>query len=179
MRGPEPLMRWLAPLLLLVMLSGCGKVGYYLHLAEGQWQLSAARTPIGKVIAAPETPAGLAAALRDVRDVRAFAIDTLALPDNGSYTHYVDLHRDYVVWNVMAAPAYSLEARETCHWFVGCLAYWATSRRRAPRPKWRTSAPKAETPWSRRCPPIRRSANFVTPCSTPCCAAVWPHCWAP
>jgi predicted aminopeptidase len=122
-RGPEPLMRWLAPLLLLVMLSGCGKVGYYLHLAEGQWQLSAARTPIGKVIAAPETPAGLAAALRDVRDVRAFAIDTLALPDNGSYTHYVDLHRDYVVWNVMAAPAYSLEARETCHWFVGCLAY--------------------------------------------------------
>ena len=66
-RGPEPLMRWLAPLLLLVMLSGCGKVGYYLHLAEGQWQLSAARTPIGKVIAAPETPAGLAAALRDVR----------------------------------------------------------------------------------------------------------------
>jgi len=104
-------------------LSGCGKAGYYLHLAEGQWELMSARTPINAVISAPETSVGLADALREVQDVRAFAIDTLGLPDNGSYTHYADLKRDYVVWNVMAAPEYSLQAREACHWFVGCLAY--------------------------------------------------------
>lgn len=119
----ELICRGLAAGLAALLLSGCGKAGYYAHLAGGQWQLLSSRTAISEVIAAPQTPAELAEALRDVRDVRSFAIDTLALPDNGSYTHYVDLKRDHVVWNVMAAPKYALTAREVCHWFVGCLAY--------------------------------------------------------
>lgn len=110
-------------MLLPLLLVGCGKAGYYLHLAGGQWDLLSSRTPISSVISDPNTPPALAEALREVLAVRQFAIDSLALPDNGSYTTYVDLQRDAVVWNVMATPRYSLEALERCHWFVGCLAY--------------------------------------------------------
>ncbi len=109
--------------LLPLLLTGCGKVGYYAHLAGGQWDLLSSRIPISSVISDPATPPALADALREVLEVRQFAIDRLALPDNGSYTTYVDLQRDAVVWNVMATPRYSLAAMERCHWFVGCLAY--------------------------------------------------------
>lgn len=61
--------------------------------------------------------------LERVRDIRNFASSELHLPDNNSYREYADLDRDYVVWNVFAAPALSLEALEWCYLFVGCLTY--------------------------------------------------------
>jgi predicted aminopeptidase len=116
-------MRCLALLLLLAGLSGCTRVGYYSHLAQGQWQLWQARTPIDRLLADPQTDPALAEALREVLAARRFAVDSLALPDNGSYTRYADLGREAVVWNVFASPRYSLRPRETCHPLVGCLAY--------------------------------------------------------
>lgn len=110
-------------LLLLTSLTGCARLGYYTHLAQGQWQLLQARTPIERLLADPQTDPALAEALREVLAARRFAVDTLALPDNGSYTRYADLGREAVVWNVFATPRYRLRPRETCHLLVGCLAY--------------------------------------------------------
>lgn len=56
-------------------------------------------------------------------EARAFAHEQLALPDNGSYRRYVDLDREAVLWNVIAAPEFSLEPRQWCYPLVGCLAY--------------------------------------------------------
>jgi len=50
-------------------------------------------------------------------------VQHLDLPDNGSYTSYADLQRPYVVWNVFATPAFSLEPVEHCFPISGCLAY--------------------------------------------------------
>ena len=47
----------------------------------------------------------------------------LGLPDNGSYRSYADVGRPYVVWNVVAAPEFSVEAKEWCYPIVGCVAY--------------------------------------------------------
>lgn len=58
-----------------------------------------------------------------VRDARQFAVDELLLPDNGSYRNYADLERDYVVWNVVAAPEFSLDPRLWCYPVAGCVAY--------------------------------------------------------
>lgn len=110
-------------LLLLASLSGCARLSYYSHLAQGHWQLLQARTPIERLLADPQTDPALAEALREVLAARRFAVDTLALPDNGSYTRYADLGREAVVWNVFAAPRFDLQPRETCHPLVGCLAY--------------------------------------------------------
>ena len=45
------------------------------------------------------------------------------MPDNRSYTTYVELDRPFVVWNVFAAPRYSVDAVPQCFPIAGCVAY--------------------------------------------------------
>jgi predicted aminopeptidase len=101
------------------LLPGC----YYGHLKGGQRELQSRREPIAEVLANPQTDAALRVKLERALVARAFASRELGLPDNGSYTRYADLGRDYAVWNVFAAPELSLQAHEWCYLFVGCLAY--------------------------------------------------------
>jgi predicted aminopeptidase len=103
-------------------LSGCG-AGYLLQAARGQVQVLRARQPIARVIAAPATAPALRSRLEQVRDARAFAVRELGLPDNRSYTTFAALGRPYVVWNVVAAPEFSLAPRRWCFPFTGCIAY--------------------------------------------------------
>jgi predicted aminopeptidase len=100
-------------------LSGC----YYTQAARGQLEVMRKREPITEVIAADETPAELARRLQLVVDARDFSIRELGLPDNDSYRSYADLDRDSVVWNVFAAPEFSLEPKTWCFPVAGCVAY--------------------------------------------------------
>ncbi len=99
--------------------SGC----YEWQAAQGQVRLMLAREPIAEVIARPQTPAAVRAQLQRVSAIREFASRDLGLPDNGSYRSYADLGREYVVWNVFAAPKFSIEAQQWCYPIVGCVAY--------------------------------------------------------
>jgi predicted aminopeptidase len=58
-----------------------------------------------------------------VQEARQFAVDELLLPENDSYRSYADLERDFVVWNVFAAPEFSLEPKQWCYPVAGCVAY--------------------------------------------------------
>lgn len=100
-------------------LAGC----YLMHVAAGQMRLTARRKPVDRVIAAPDTDAGLRAQLQHAQRARRFAIDVLGLPDNGSYTSYVDVGRRYVTWNVVAAAVDSVEPKLWCFPIAGCVAY--------------------------------------------------------
>jgi predicted aminopeptidase len=106
-----------------VLLSACSEIGYYGHLLRGEMRLLRQRVPIPEVLADPAADARLKARLQLVQAARKFSIEALALPDNGSYTLYADVGRPYIVWNVFATPEFSLEGREWCHLFVGCLQY--------------------------------------------------------
>ena len=100
--------KWL--LIVLVVASGCSP-GYYVQAVRGQFQILAHRQSIEKLIANPKTPAKLKQQLQLVRQLRAFAENELKLPLDGNYSKYVDVHRRYVVWNVQAAPALSLQPK--------------------------------------------------------------------
>jgi predicted aminopeptidase len=101
------------------LLGGC----YLLQSAAGQLQVLSRRKPISRVIANPGTPAEVKSQLEAVAQIREFASRRLGLPDNGSYRSYADLRRPYVVWNVVAAPEFSVEPKEWCYPIVGCVAY--------------------------------------------------------
>ena len=103
--------------------AGCATLGYYAHLANGQMDLLARRERIDWIVEDPKRDEKLRQRLALVLDARHFAIRTLQLPDNGSYTLYADIGRPYVVWNVFAAPEFSLEPVEACFPLAGCLAY--------------------------------------------------------
>ncbi len=104
-------------------LVGCASVGYLTQAAHGEWQLLHARQPIVRVIANPNTPPALKARLQLVEQARQFAVTDLKLPDNGSYRSYTDLRRAYVVWNVVAAPEFSVEPLRWCFPISGCVDY--------------------------------------------------------
>jgi len=100
-------------------LQGC----YVTQAARGQLQIINSREPITEVLADPKVPADLKRRLEAVRGARDFASYELGLPNNKSYTSYADLGREYVVWNVVATPEFSVEPREWCFPVVGCIAY--------------------------------------------------------
>lgn len=109
----------LAGLLLLLPLGGC----YYVHVTAGQLDLNARRVPVTAVLADPATDAALRERLAEVAEIRRFAIAELGLPDNGSYTSYVELGRSHVVWNVFAAPEFDVAPKRWCYPVAGCVAY--------------------------------------------------------
>lgn len=105
------------------LLGGCSTLGYYAHLAAGEMAVLRARVPITRVIADPHVEPVLRARLQLALRARAFASSSLGLPDNKSYTTYADIHRPFVMWNVFATPALSLQPVEHCFLFAGCVAY--------------------------------------------------------
>jgi len=118
--APTTRLLWL--LLMCATLSGCA-VGYLTQAANGQWQLMHARRPIERVLADPNSSAQLQTRLRLVQDARDFAVSELGLPDNRSYRSYSDLKRPYVVWNVVAAPEFSVKPLRWCFPIAGCVSY--------------------------------------------------------
>lgn len=103
-------------------LTGCG-FGYYWQAATGHMSLMRRAEPMADIIADPQTPPDLRERLVFATEVVTFAHEQLFLPDNESYTSFADLGRPYAVWNVVAAPALSLEPRTWCFPVAGCVSY--------------------------------------------------------
>ncbi len=116
-------MRLALALFALLLCSGCETLSYYTQAIGGQLNLMAAARPLDAWLADPQTPADLRARLKAAHRIRAYASAHLGLPDNGSYTSYADLGRPFVVWNVFAAPQFSVEPRRECFPFTGCVPY--------------------------------------------------------
>lgn len=112
-----------AALAAAVLLSGCETLSYYAQAVGGQMELMARSKPAAQLIADPATPQALRERLELARRIRDYASRELGLPDNGSYRSYADLGRPYVVWNVVAAPEFSLEPVESCFPVAGCVPY--------------------------------------------------------
>jgi predicted aminopeptidase len=109
--------------LLLLFTAGCESLSYYSQAIRGQLGLMGAARPLHDWLADPATPAELRARLETAQRIRSFASGSLALPQNGSYGTYADLGRPFAVWNVYAAPRFSVDAKQECFPFAGCVSY--------------------------------------------------------
>lgn len=112
-----------AALMATALAGGCAQMGYYMQAAQGQYALMADARPIDDWLADPATGSKLKTKLSRVKEIRRFAAAELGLPDNGSYKNYADLKRPFVLWNVVAAPALSLEPVKWCFPIAGCVNY--------------------------------------------------------
>jgi predicted aminopeptidase len=82
-----------------------------------------AAKPVKEWLSDSATPQATQLKLELSQRIRAFASKELKLPDNASYTRFADLKRSAVVWNVVAAPPYSLQLKTWCFAVVGCVSY--------------------------------------------------------
>ena len=117
------MMRVLCAVLLSLLLGGCANIGYYLQAAGGQLEIWQREAPIERLLADPAIDEKLRGQLQRVLRIRDYASRELGLPDNRSYRSYADLARPFVVWNVFAAPEFSLEPKQWCFAFAGCVGY--------------------------------------------------------
>lgn len=110
-----------------VALAGCASpdtgVGYYWQSVNGHLQVMQAARPVQQWLDDPQTSPELRQRLELAQRIRTFASHALALPDNASYRRYADLGRRAVVYNVVAAPEFSLELRTWCFPVAGCVGY--------------------------------------------------------
>jgi predicted aminopeptidase len=114
--------------------TGCASVadvGYYWQAVSGHVQLMQAARPVADVLQddqlSPPVGPRLSPQLRQQLElsqrIRSFAVTELRLPDNPSYRRYADLGRSAVTWNVVAAPALSLQLKTWCFPVTGCVSY--------------------------------------------------------
>jgi predicted aminopeptidase len=107
----------------VAILSGCQGLSYYSQAIKGQYQILSHRQDIKELLANPSTPDNLKTRLGLLQEMRAFAGKDLLLPVDGHYQTYVDLHRSAAVWNVEAAPEFSMEPKTWWYPVVGRQAY--------------------------------------------------------
>ena len=114
---------WIPIVAAAALLAGCESLTYYAQAIGGHLKLVAKARPLDQWLADSATPPELKQRLETARRIRGFASKRLGLPDNGSYASYAELDRSYVVWNVFAAPAFSVEPKKECFPFTGCVSY--------------------------------------------------------
>ena len=110
-------------LAMCTMLSSCAQIGYYYQAVKGQAQLLNKRQPVDKILADPTTPHSLKQQLHKAEEIRVFGIQKLELEGQKNFTQYADLGRKHVVWNVVAAPEFSITPKTWCFPIAGCVAY--------------------------------------------------------
>jgi len=116
-------MRRLAALGALLLVSSCSTIDYYAQAVGGHLEVMRLAVPIEDRLRDPDTPESLRRELTRVLAIREFASRELALPDNGSYRRYAELGRKFVLWNVFAAPEFSVKPLESCFFIAGCVSY--------------------------------------------------------
>lgn len=107
----------------LVLLNACNDGAYLWQCAMGQWTLMSRARPIDEILEQGSEPQAVREQLAKVVEMREFAVDSLHLPDSGSYRKYADLERPFAVWNLVAAPELSLELNQWCYPIAGCVTY--------------------------------------------------------
>lgn len=103
--------------------TGCSTIGYYSQAVGGHLKLMRARQPIDEVLENESTSPELREKLQTLVDARKFAVSTLGLPDNDSYSTFVETGRAAVTWNVVAATEFSLSPKTWCFPVAGCVSY--------------------------------------------------------
>jgi predicted aminopeptidase len=111
------------PVITVLLLAACAAPSYYAQAISGHRDLMRQRKDIADILdsgsAGPELQQQLELAL----EIREFAVAQLRLPDNASYTQFVETGREAVTWNVVAAPEFSLAPRQWCFLVSGCVPY--------------------------------------------------------
>jgi predicted aminopeptidase len=110
-------------LAMALSLSACSSVAYYWQAIDGHFSLLREARPVDQILAEKDTAPALRERLALAARMREFASRELGLPDNDSYKSYADIGRPFVVWNVFAAPEFSVTPIESCFPFAGCVAY--------------------------------------------------------
>ncbi len=117
-------LRWpMAALACALISAGCADTAYYWQALGGHLQMMQATRPIERWLADERVAPVLKQRLVLAQRIRSFAVTEMGLPANASYHRYADVQRRSIVWNVVAAPEFSLTLKTWCFPVAGCVGY--------------------------------------------------------
>lgn len=128
-RYDPPLMGWvrnltgLSAVVASFLCASCGTVRFYAQAVRGHMGILRLARPVAAAEADPRTTGQLRHRLALVAELRDFARRELRLPVTRQFGTYADLGRPYAVWNVYAAPEFSVEAKSWWYPFIGKAKY--------------------------------------------------------
>ncbi len=117
------ILKYLSLIGIILSLSGCSTVSYYSQSAKGHLSLMVKRKPIAQLLKDDSVSEQRKKELKLVQEIRTYASERLKLPNNGSYTKFVELHRKAVTWNLVVTPKYSMTPSQWCFPIIGCISY--------------------------------------------------------
>jgi predicted aminopeptidase len=106
----------------LISINSCSSVHYYAQAIGGHTKLLLQREAVEKALADGDIDAETTDKLRLTQSILAFA-NKSGLTTGDAYKTYVETGEPYVVWNVFAAPEFSLSLKQFCFPIVGCTSY--------------------------------------------------------
>lgn len=107
----------------LLLVHGCGTIGYYSQSINGHFSLLGDSRPISELLRDETINLELRQRLELILVLRGFATDSLGLPHNDSYRSYASIKRKAVVWSVVATPEFSMSPKQWCYPVIGCASY--------------------------------------------------------
>lgn len=109
--------------LCIISLTACSTISYYNQSVLGHLDLMWNKQQIIQKIADKGVSDNEREKLRYILESREYASQYLKLPDNDSYTEIAYVNSAYIVWNVNAAPEFSLKPIKWCYLLIGCVSY--------------------------------------------------------
>jgi len=98
-------------------------VHFYSQAAAGQLKILAGRKSIDRLVQDEHTAPKLKTQLQWVQSIRAYAHAELHLPVGSAYSDFTKLDDEYPLWNLIAAPEFSLSPKRWCYPIAGCASY--------------------------------------------------------
>ncbi|ABZ93408.1 Aminopeptidase [Leptospira biflexa serovar Patoc strain 'Patoc 1 (Ames)'] len=104
-----------------LVLTGC--LPYLYHLGKEQSAIILGREKIEVVLNKPNIDSKTKEKLNLIREVRNFAIEELALNENGGFEYFTKLDREEIGWNVSASEAFALKSYTWWFPIAGTVPY--------------------------------------------------------
>ena len=101
----------------------CANLDYKYSLIKNHFSILKNASPISDI----KKNKGLSLQLKErldlIKRIKLFAVRNLGLNETVSYSTYLDLERDAVVWNVLSVKKNSLSLDRWCYFIAGCFSY--------------------------------------------------------
>ena len=109
--------------ILSLILSSCASVSENFKLVENHFAILRDAELIEDILKKKGINENLREKLFLVNEIKDFSYEKLSFKRTSSYSTYVDIEREAVVWNIVATKPNSFDLKEWCYFFVGCFNY--------------------------------------------------------
>lgn len=109
---------------MICTLSGCvSDLGYLTKQGSYLLRYSSGTESVDDLLKSASTPSDLREFLQEVKEIKHFAVESIGLRDNGNYTRYKSIDKDYLVDVVQACDAVSFTPYQWSYPVLGRLPY--------------------------------------------------------